>query len=145
MLIDSDNARWQGLLKAFLGGWQDDGSFVTGWASKKIGEHLASPGVQGFGWVVGGELAAVVVGRNLGEAFEVDFLGTQGKFRRRGHMSDLMAAIFALPGIKNLWLEVHDDNIAARDFYQKIGMTQVGVRPGYYRDGGDSHLFSLKK
>jgi ribosomal-protein-alanine N-acetyltransferase len=45
---------------------------------------------------------------------------------------------------KEIWLEVHEGNDAARKLYEKQGFVAEGRRPRYYRDGGSAILYTLR-
>jgi ribosomal-protein-alanine N-acetyltransferase len=55
--------------------------------------------------------------------------------RRRGvgrRLVDTASAALAAEGATRLFLEVAEDNAAARALYAKAGFAEVGRRPGYY-------------
>ena len=39
-----------------------------------------------------------------------------------------------------MFLEVADDNVAARALYDRIGFVQVGIRPDYYLRGAVDYV-----
>lgn len=58
--------------------------------------------------------------------------------RRTGIARTLLEAVHvhaASTGAARLLLEVREDNLAARMFYERHGFTELGKRPRYYRDG----------
>lgn len=46
-------------------------------------------------------------------------------------------------GVRRLFLEVEEDNKAARSLYAKFGFAQVGIRPGYYRKSPEAAANAL--
>jgi ribosomal-protein-alanine N-acetyltransferase len=74
-----------------------------------------------------------------GEA-EILTLAVRPSARRRGLGADLLAKglVLALAGgAGRLFLEVAEDNLAARALYARAGFTEAGRRRGYYaRPGG---------
>ena len=53
----------------------------------------------------------------------------------QGHARFLISALIELCGAhqaSELWLEVRDSNLRARDIYRRLGFKQVGVRKAYY-------------
>ncbi|WP_182377555.1 ribosomal protein S18-alanine N-acetyltransferase [Nocardioides sp. WS12] len=58
--------------------------------------------------------------------------------RRSGIATALLAAVHAQAaegGANQVLLEVREDNIEARGFYERHGFTELGKRARYYRDG----------
>ena len=91
-----------------------------------------------------GELHALALFRRQPAGIEISVLATRKSVRRQGIMSELLQRIAGqLNSGSQLWLEVHENNIAARNLYEKLGFTVVGRRPKYYRDGGAAVLYSL--
>ena len=72
---------------------------------------------------------------------ELQRIAVTDELRRTGVATALLAAVRAVAadgGAERLLLEVREDNIAARLFYERHGFTELGRRPGYYRDGTDA-------
>jgi ribosomal-protein-alanine N-acetyltransferase len=55
------------------------------------------------------------------------------EFRRAGVGSALVRAALSRH-IGEVFLEVRESNIAAQNFYQKLGFRHHDTRPGYYED-----------
>jgi ribosomal-protein-alanine N-acetyltransferase len=75
--------------------------------------------------------------RVLDEA-EILSLGAHPELRRRGVGRGLLGAAFtraATEGAGLMFLEVAQDNLAARALYDAMGFDQTGWRPGYYPRG----------
>lgn len=70
-----------------------------------------------------------------------------GKFvRRRGVARALIAAvgrIFREFSVEVVKLEVRVSNLSAINLYRSMGYSQVGMMPGYYRDGEDAIIMAL--
>ncbi|UUW92195.1 ribosomal protein S18-alanine N-acetyltransferase [Pimelobacter simplex] len=65
--------------------------------------------------------------------------------RRSGVAGALLAATHAVAGERGatrLLLEVREDNIIARTFYERHGFAELGRRPRYYRDGTTALVLS---
>jgi ribosomal protein S18 acetylase RimI-like enzyme len=61
-------------------------------------------------------------------------------------MRDLLATFEkSTPELNEFWLEVHQENLPAQNFYEKAQFEAVGTRPYYYRDGGAALLYTKKK
>ena len=75
----------------------------------------------------------------LDEAFILK-IATRPERRRRGVAGKLMdglAAELRSRGVLSLWLEVRARNLPAREFYQRRGLVEMGLRRKYYSDTGD--------
>lgn len=46
--------------------------------------------------------------------------------------------------VAEVWLEVHEGNLAAQALYRRLGFLDVGRRSRYYRDGGAAVLMAAK-
>jgi ribosomal-protein-alanine N-acetyltransferase len=85
----------------------------------------------------GEEIAAFVAWRAVsldeteGNEFEILQLETNAAFRRRGFARKLIRRFLEQnPG--NVFLEVREGNVAARQLYEKEGFTEIGRRREYY-------------
>lgn len=76
------------------------------------------------------------------DVIEVIMLAVGADFRRGGFGKTLLNQIFETYHGKEVWLEVHRDNLTAIQFYLHLGFKKVGLRPAYYRDGADAILMS---
>lgn len=78
-------------------------------------------------------------------AWEISCLATRKNWEKRGYMKSLLKFLIdQLNPQKELWLEVHENNIAARYLYEKLGFSEVHRRPGYYQDQGAAVLYTKK-
>lgn len=74
--------------------------------------------------------------RNAAGEAEILSLGVAPAARRGGVGRALLRAIVAhgsIDGIRRLFLEVAEDNLAAQGLYLAAGFSQLGRRPGHYR------------
>lgn len=111
--------------------------FDDPWDAALVGRILGSP--TGFGVlareghaVVGFALCRIAVDEG-----EVLTLCVAASARRRGVGRTLLRAAVeggARRGLRSLYLEVAENNIAARALYSGFGFDPVGRRSGYYRD-----------
>lgn len=86
---------------------------------------------------------SVILFRDQARALEVSFLGTHPKFRCRGHMEILLKQLKTqLSEGQELWIDVHEKNQVALDYYHSRGFKRVGERKAYYADGGNALLYS---
>lgn len=117
--------------------------FPDPWSDQGLADALAPP--HGFGLVA--ESARGVVGyvlvREVGGSGEILNLAVAPELRRRGVGRALLQAALgglAERGAGEVFLEVRDSNLAARELYQREGFQVVGVRRGYYRSPSEDAL-----
>jgi ribosomal-protein-alanine N-acetyltransferase len=107
------------------------------WPPQAIAEIIEMIGV--FGRIAGDDAEAttgLVLAQSLGEECEILTLGVIPARRRAGIGSALLASIIEEArqrGARTLFLEVAEDNIAARALYAAHGFVQIGRRANYYR------------
>ncbi len=99
-------------------------------------------------------VATCIVMRQKRRASHVASLGTlatHSQWQRQGIGSKFMLALFEIlkgDGIKRVDLCTEDDNVAAHDFYKKLGFKLEGVLKKYFKRPGegryiDEHLMAL--
>jgi ribosomal-protein-alanine acetyltransferase len=96
------------------------------------------------GEIAGFAIARVDIERNaaFGHILTVDITSA---YRRKGIAQKILheiEAIFKERGIKEIKLEVREDNVAALNLYQKLGYKKVGKLKHYY---GNAHGLHLRK
>lgn len=107
------------------------------WPPQAIAEIITMVGVFGH---IACEDAEVSVGFSLAQSLEAECeiltLGVVPARQRAGIGSVLLAAVIdeaRRRGAQTLFLEVAEDNIAARVLYASHGFVQIGRRANYYR------------
>lgn len=120
-------------------------SFRIGWAVSEFELLLANSNVisdgtfhQSSAGMIGFVLSRVAVdeGELLTIAVDPDRRNSKiGSGLLEGHIDSLRLA-----GVKNLFLEVAEDNIAGLKLYRKFGFETVGKRPNYYSSEGDHRI-----
>ena len=103
--------------------------FEDAWHAELLGRILNAPGA--FGLFMG-----FVICRSTGEEGEILSLAVAPGLRRNGLGALLLDAAKAQAvkfKIGALFLEVAEDNIAARRLYENSDFSTVGRRPHYYR------------
>ncbi|HEY5598496.1 MAG TPA: GNAT family N-acetyltransferase [Kiloniellales bacterium] len=114
------------------------------WDETSVAEILAMPGAYGLLTGLGGESpsrgcaepAGFLLGRNVAETGEILSLGMVRAWRRRGGARLLLRAAIArasAAAVTRLFLEVAEDNQAARELYAGEGFAAIARRPAYYR------------
>ena len=111
-----------------------------GWKIRDITRVLdeGGAGVIAFAPGVTGPAGAVLAMR-AGADMDIINIAVGDAFRRRSlgrHLLKLLAAQAESGNYERILLEVADDNIIAKAFYEAMAFTTVGTRPAYYpRDG----------
>ncbi len=107
------------------------------WSAEALAALLESPGVFGL---IAADTDRVALGfilaRIVLDEGEVLTLAVPPALRRRGVGGVLLGAAItwlAASQATNLFLEVAEDNPAARALYRGAGFRRVGRRPGYYQ------------
>ena len=108
-------------------------SFTTPrpWSQGEITDLLTSPHV-----FILAEPAGFLIGRAVAGQAELLTVAVDPAARRQGIGAKLIAAFLAESRARNAesaFLEVAEDNTAARAFYAAAGFQSAGVRRGYYR------------
>lgn len=84
--------------------------------------------------------------RAVADEAEILTLAVRPEARRGGEGTRLVAegaAAAALAGADRVFLEVAEDNVAARALYARAGFTEAGRRPRYYARPDGSHVDAL--
>lgn len=100
---------------------------------------------EGLGWVLLslGQAQALVIARDTSSAWEIEFVATDPHAQRQGFARRILSHIQSeKPSDRELWLEVHERNLPARQLYESFGFRRVGERPRYYSDGGAAILYN---
>ncbi|MGE0762036.1 MAG: GNAT family N-acetyltransferase [Bdellovibrionales bacterium] len=114
-----------------------------GWSLRLVETELEKG--LGYGWCEAGKLHALVLLRDQGQVWDIVVLATNPGRQRQGDMTRLLKSVADLrPQGVELWLEVHEANLAAQNLYKKLGFRQVGERRKYYQDGGAAVLYTLR-
>jgi len=109
-------------------------AFAAPWGAAALADLLAQTGVfaetadDGF-----------ILIRVVADEAEILTLAVRPEVRRRGlgaHLVAAAAARAAALGAERLFLEVAQDNAAARGLYARSGFVEVGRRRGYYARPG---------
>jgi len=125
-------------------------SFDDAWNAPMLRRILAMVGAGGLVARDGGGDDDAVIGfalsRIAGGECEILSLAVDPAHRRRGIGKSLLAAALrdaAAARAKAVFLEVAEDNEAARRLYAAHGFAAVGRRPDYYRLKDGSHAAAL--
>lgn len=128
-----------------------DACFNETWNEKAISDILSMPGAMGFviHWLEE-EPQGYVLMRQAADEAEILSIAVIESARRSGLAGQLLQTSIdqaRLGGAARLFLEVAEDNSAARAFYEKAGFTICGRRSDYYRRSGsncDALIYALE-
>jgi len=107
-------------------------SFERSWDALEMSAHCRKDICLG----VGDPLSAFLICSHMGDQSEILTIATCPTDRQKGLARDLLDhTIDTLRGLNvaELFLEVAEDNDAAKALYRKAGFSPIGRRPGYYR------------
>ncbi|SDE34798.1 GNAT family N-acetyltransferase [Limimaricola pyoseonensis] len=111
------------------------------WSAAEFAELLAAPGA-----VLSGDADSFVLGRVTLDEAEIVTLATRPELRRQGRAARALDAFHAAAqakGAERVFLEVAEDNAAARALYDRAGYAAAGRRPGYYARPGRPPVAAL--
>ncbi|GLQ20644.1 GNAT family N-acetyltransferase [Algimonas porphyrae] len=110
--------------------------FDKGWSALDMAVHIERDLCLGTGT----PLTAFMILRRSDVDAEILTITTHPDARSQGHAAALLRdAAQCLSGedLRHIFLEVAEDNHAAKRLYERIGYRPIGRRPGYYaRPGG---------
>ncbi|HUK87130.1 MAG TPA: ribosomal protein S18-alanine N-acetyltransferase [Terriglobales bacterium] len=108
-------------------------------------QRLFQPGGRRLALVLEeeGKVCGFVVGRELGEEWEIENVAVAGPARRRGLGTRLVGELLdhaRVWGAHSVYLEVRESNRAARALYEKWAFVESGRRRSYYHDPEEDAL-----
>ena len=112
-----------------------------GWSADEFADLLAAPGA-----VLAARGPAFVLGRVIADEAEILTLATDPGHRRQGHARAALAAFEAeatARGAASIFLDVAEDNAAARALYAAAGYDEAGRRRRYYARAGGRAVDAL--
>jgi len=124
--------------------------FDEGWTAYTVGQVMRMAGA--FGYVAVSDAAGdeTPIGFALAsgalDEWELLSIAVLPERRRAGaarRLMDAMIAAAAARGGAKLFLEVAEDNVAARRLYESYRFAQIGRRPGYYKRPGAPAMAAL--
>jgi ribosomal-protein-alanine N-acetyltransferase len=90
-------------------------------------------------------LIGYFIGQFIVDELHIFNIAVDPEYRRTGIaalMIDALTMVFE-DKLDTIFLEVRESNIAALNFYKKLGFETVGKREKYYKDGEDALLMTL--
>lgn len=113
-------------------------SFKMPWSKAAFLAELANPFSYKFVAVEDKRVVGYIVLWDYNVAFHIANIAVHPERRRRGIGSMLLKKALELAkemGIKSIYLEVRESNVAAQKLYEKFGFYRIGLKRNYYRDG----------
>jgi tRNA threonylcarbamoyl adenosine modification protein YeaZ/ribosomal-protein-alanine acetyltransferase len=113
-------------------------SFATGWTVADLSSNLAIPGAAAVVVELAGTIYGFVQFQWVAGEAEITTICVLPNYRRQHFGRDLMEGLIRqLQAMKTtkLFLEVAENNAAARGLYESFGFQPSGLRKGYYADG----------
>lgn len=120
--------------------------FPRGWNEEEVRELAGQRAGYAFVAEQDGQPAGYILLRELVDEAEIITLVVRETSKRQGMALALLnfsRATLSAKGIKTLFLEVADDNTAARALYEKSGFQLIGRRKGYYLRLGSTRADAL--
>jgi ribosomal-protein-alanine N-acetyltransferase len=113
-------------------------SFRRGWSEDEMERLLIDPQVIAHRASLGREIAGFILSRRAAD--EAEILSVAVAAQRQGQglaraLLDLHLRRLAGLAIRNVFLEVDEQNAPARRLYDRAGFEVVGRREGYYQTG----------
>jgi ribosomal-protein-alanine N-acetyltransferase len=115
------------------------------WSTGTFATLLGQPGVAGWIALERDGPVGLLLARAAADEAEILTLAVLPRRRRQGIARMLMARLVtwaAAVKVARLFLEVAEDNVAARSLYERSGFVLVGRRNDYYAPGNDALLLS---
>ena len=119
------------------------------WSSAQLGATLAMPGCWGRLALIGTQQAGFSLCRAAGPEVELLLIAVSPQARRQGIGQRLLLRAqedAVARGATEIFLEVREDNHAAKYLYERAGFSQVGRRPDYYsgKDGSRRAAITMR-
>ena len=86
-------------------------------------------------------VAGYVIVFNNSDSLEIMKIGVAPQYREKGLGTVLINEM--KKSRMEIFLEVRENNITAREFYKKNGFKEAGKRKNYYRDTGESAIIMV--
>ena len=124
-----------------------DSNTISLWSKKQWTNEFNKSSKNIFGLLLFGEIIGVCVYQIVVDQAEINYFSVKEKFRGLGYGTRLILFLInkcEIAGVKSLLLEVSDENLIAKNFYNKFDFLTVGVRKNYYKDGSNALLKEKK-
>ncbi|MCB0392455.1 MAG: GNAT family N-acetyltransferase [Bdellovibrionales bacterium] len=89
-------------------------------------------------------LLSFVIFKRLDDDCDILLIITQSERQKQGYMKELLTTLMKQEKAKTYFVEVHEKNIGAIEFYKKLSFEQVGMRKDFYGQGQNAYLLAKK-
>jgi [ribosomal protein S18]-alanine N-acetyltransferase len=123
-------------------------SFQRGWSEDEFEKLLLERNVVADRASLGTELVGFILSRIAAGEAEILSIAVHISERKHGlgrRLLDINMRRMAGLGVRSLFLEVAQDNLAARKLYQRAGFRDVGRREAYYADRDGAAALILRR
>ena len=120
--------------------------FSDPWSESSVVSAISTVGGMCYGAFEGGQAVAYLLARVIAPEGEIYRIATAPFARRRGiayRLLDYAVKTERGRGLENLFLEVREQNTAARKLYLAYGFREVGIRKKYYKNPDDNAVIML--
>lgn len=119
--------------------------FPVYWKEQEISDMLMTSGTRA--WLArAGAPAGMLITRAQFEQAEILTIAVSPKVQKQGvakKMMELAEAEMKAAGVKKIFLEVAENNVAAQNLYKKLGYGEASRRNGYYQQPDGSTVDAL--
>lgn len=118
-------------------------SFSSPWTKEALRLQINSPMAFNLLIEVREEIAGYVMCLVASDECHILNFAIHPRFRKRGYGSELFSSALSMlrkRGIRHVFLEVREKNLAAIQLYLKFGFKIIGKRKKYYEDSGEDAL-----
>lgn len=122
--------------------------FSDAWSENSIRETASQPHAVIFGEWEGDSLLGYLIFYFVMDEGEIARIAVAPESRRQGAGGRLLRqadAFCAERGIRRMLLDVRESNISAREFYEKHGFSQDGIRKKFYTDPQEDAILMSRK
>jgi len=123
--------------------YEFDTNTISLWSKRQWVNEFKKDGVKVFGLSVSNLVIAICVYHVVLDEGQINFFAVNENFRKKGFGTYFMMCLIKdceKLNINKLFLEVSQNNVPAKNFYNGFDFLTVGVRRNYYKDGSDALL-----
>jgi len=120
-----------------------DSNTISLWSKEQWANEFKKDGTKIFGLLIKNLVIGICVFQVVLDEAQINYFTVDQKFRNRGFGTYLMSYLIQQCeklNINKLLLEVSNNNVAAKRFYNRFNFSTVGIRKNYYKDGSDALL-----
>ena len=124
-----------------------DSSTISLWNKNQWADEFKKEGIKVFGILYSNLLIGICVFQVVLDEAQINYFVVKKNFRERGYGSHLMSYLINRCkelNVSKLYLEVSQNNIKAKKFYNHFDFFTVGIRKNYYKDGSAALLKEKK-